>query len=311
MTLQQDGQTGLDYAHCRYGNTRVDFRGPRKTLRGQYVAFFGGSETYGKFIPTPFPQLVEQELGVSCVNFGLMNAGLDVFLNEPELLTFAAHAEATVIQIIGAQNISNRFYRVHPRRNDRFVTASALMQSIFHDVDFSEYNFTRHMLKGVSHKAVERFSFVREELKAAWSARMRLLLDQIPGPKLLLWFADHPPPLKLPKTALGRDPLFVDSHMIDALRPYVTGVVQVRLSDSAKHAGTQGMVFRELDRQMAQQMLGPRAHEEAARRLVQSLRPLLCDLPSKACGTDTASAENTKRPKQSAARKVQKKKGPH
>lgn len=275
MTMQRDGHPALDYAPCRYGRTRVDFRGPRKALRGRYVAFLGGTETYGKFIPTPYPQLVERELGVSCVNFGLMNAGLDVFLNEPELLSFAGHAEATVIQIMGAQNISNRLYRVHPRRNDRFLTASALMQSIFHDVDFSEYNFTRHMLKGVSDQAVERFSFVREELKLAWSARMRLLLDRIPGQKLLLWFADHPPPNKLPKRSLGRDPLFVDSNMIDALRPLVSGVVQVRLSEGARRSGTHGMVFRDLDREVAQLMLGPRAHEEAAENLVKRLKPLL------------------------------------
>lgn len=275
MTLQRDSQPVLDYAPCRYGKTRVDFRGPRKPLRGKYVAFLGGTETYGKFIPEPFPQLVEREIGVPCVNFGLMNAGLDVFLNEPEVLSFAGHAEATVIQIMGAQNISNRLYRVHPRRNDRFLSASALMQSIFHDVDFSEFNFTRHMLKGVSNQAVERFSFVREELKTAWSARMRLLLSRIPGEKLLLWFADHPPPNKLPKRSLGRDPLFVDSNMIDALRPFVSGVVQVRLSEQARRASTQGMVFRDLDRQVAEQMLGPRAHGEAAMKLAERLRPML------------------------------------
>lgn len=275
MTLQSDGQPVLDYAPCRYGKTRVDFRGPRKALRGRYVAFLGGTETYGKFIPSPYPQLVEREIDVPCVNFGLMNAGLDVFLNEPEVLSFAGHAEATVIQIMGAQNISNRLYRVHPRRNDRFLSVSALMKSIFHDVDFSEYNFTRHMLKGVSNQAVERFSFVREELKSAWSARMRALLTRIPGEKLLLWFADHPPPTRLPKKSLGRDPLFVDSNMIDALRPFVSGVVQVRPSEGARRAGTDGMVFRDLDRQVAEQMLGPKAHEEAALKLAQHLKPLL------------------------------------
>lgn len=275
MTLQRNDQRVLDYAPCRYGKTRVDFRGPRKTLRGRYVAFLGGTETYGKFIKTPYPQLVERKIGLPCVNFGLMNAGLDVFLNEPEVLSFAANAEATVIQILGAQNISNRLYRVHPRRNDRFLQPSALMQSIFHDVDFSEYNFTRHMLQGVSHQAVERFSFVREELRSAWSARMRSLLDHIPGQKVLLWFADHPPPTRLPKRSLGRDPLFVDSGMIDALRPFVSGVIQIRLSEQARRAGTQGMVFRDLDRQVAEQMLGPQAHEEAALKLSQHLETIL------------------------------------
>ncbi len=36
---------------------------------------------------------------------------------------------------MGAQNLSNRFYAVHPRRNDRFLRASTLMKTIFREVD--------------------------------------------------------------------------------------------------------------------------------------------------------------------------------
>ncbi|MFY0597115.1 MAG: hypothetical protein JXQ85_11845 [Cognatishimia sp.] len=282
MSLQKSRQRALDYLPCRYGSTRVDFRGPKKRLKGRYLAFLGGSETYGKFIPQPFPDLVERAIGLPCANFGLMNAGIDVFLSEPEVMAFAGRAEVTVIQILGAQNMSNRYYRVHPRRNDRFVTASALMRSVFHDVDFSEFNFTRHMLNDVSDLAAERFSFVREELRNAWCARMRILLERIPGQKVLLWFADHPPPLRLPQKQLGRDPLFVDSRMIDTLRPLVDGVAQVRLSDAAKRSGTKGMVFRDLDRPAAELMLGPKAHEEAASVLVDTLEPIIVRQSKKA-----------------------------
>ena len=52
----------------------------------------------------------------------------------------------TVVQVMGANYLSNRFYSVHPRRNDRFLRASTVMQAIFNDVDFSDFTFTRHML---------------------------------------------------------------------------------------------------------------------------------------------------------------------
>ncbi|CUI48252.1 DUF6473 family protein [Cognatishimia activa] len=282
MTVQSAQRRVLNYRPCRYGTTRVDFRGPKKRLNGRYVAFLGGTETYGKFISRPFPDILEERLGLPCVNFGLTNAGVDVFLNEPEVLGFAARSEVTVIQILGAQNMSNRFYRVHPRRNDRFVAASQLMRSVFHDVDFSEFNFTRHMLSDVSRQASERFSFVREELRAAWCARMQILLERIAGRKLLLWFADHPPPKKLPQTRLGRDPLFIDRPMIETLRPLVDGVVQVRLSEQARLSGTEGMRFRSLDQAAAAKMLGPLAHEEAANALYDELRPLLMRSKKKA-----------------------------
>ena len=93
------------------------------------MAFLGGSETYGKFIQDPFPDLVERALGMTCVNLGYMNAGVDAFIHEAEVLSLAAAAEITVIQLMGAQNMSNRLYRVHPRRNDRFLTASSMMKS--------------------------------------------------------------------------------------------------------------------------------------------------------------------------------------
>ncbi len=275
MSIEDANRRVLDYDPCRYGASRVFFRGPKKSLNGRYVAFLGGTETYGKFIEHPFPALVEAQLGLPCVNFGCVNGGLDVFLNDPDVLAITAKAEVTVLQILGAQNMSNRFYRVHPRRNDRFLTASRLMQSIYHEVDFSEFNFTRHMLKGVSEGAKERFSFVREELRAAWNARMVTLLGQIPGRKLLLWFADQPPPAQLPKASMGRDPMFVDANMVERLRQKVDGVTQVNLSKKALMSGTYGMRFSELDRPAAQSMLGPLAHQEAADALAQDLRPLL------------------------------------
>jgi hypothetical protein len=57
---------------------------------------------------------------VEAANLGLVNAGIDVFINEPMIQDFCAGAVVTVIQVLGAANMSNRFYAVHPRRNDRF-----------------------------------------------------------------------------------------------------------------------------------------------------------------------------------------------
>ncbi len=57
----------------------------------------------------------------------------------------------TVIQVMGAHNMSNRFYAVHPRRNDRFLRASlGCCKTIYPEVDFTEFNFTRHMLTALA-----------------------------------------------------------------------------------------------------------------------------------------------------------------
>ncbi len=273
MSYDAMGQGGLDYLPCRYGTSKVLFRGPRRSLDKPYIAFFGGTETYGKYIERPFPDLVEDQLGMACVNLGCTNAGIDVFANDPYLNDVAGAAQVTVLQVLSAQNMSNRFYSVHPRRNDRFIKPSTLLEAIFREVDFAEFNFNKHMLGRLHEISAERFAAVREELQQAWMARTRLMLRRIPGKTVLLWFGDHAP--EEAPTDLGSDPWFVGRDMIEALRSEVTEIVEVKASDAARAQGTQGMVFPELDRPSAVKMLGPMAHAEAAEALTRTLKTLI------------------------------------
>lgn len=273
MTFANPGGAAPDYLPCRYGKSRLVFRGPRRRLDGDYVALFGGTETYGKFIERPFPDLAEDRLGTVCVNFGCVNAGIDAFVHDTALMDAANRARATVIQIMGAQNMSNRFYSVHPRRNDRFVKASTMLQAIYREVDFTEFHFTGHMLTRLESVGPERFGMIRDELKQAWTARMTLLLQRITSPVLLLWFAGHPPPPG--DDTRMRDPCFVDRDMIEALRPRVAGIVELTASRAAVSSGTEGMLFDPLDINAARELLGPAAHEEAADALSAALSGLL------------------------------------
>ncbi|WP_270726109.1 DUF6473 family protein [Shimia sp. Alg240-R146] len=265
----------IDYAPCRYGKSRITFRGPKKTLEDAYVAFIGGTETYGKFVPTPFVSLVEDELDMECVNLGCVNAGIDAFLAEPPALDVAQHADVTVIQVMGAQNMSNRYYKVHPRRNDRFIGASQMMQLVFPEVDFSEFHFNRHMLQTLQSRAPERYAMVREELKMAWNARMKLLLNTISGKVILLWVSAHSPDDEVATLELGRDPLFVDRGMLDGLDPLVDGLVEVVVTAEDAVQSTDGMVCSEMEKVAAKVMLGPKVHELTARKVAEKVKDLI------------------------------------
>lgn len=271
MTFENLGLPALDYFPCRYGASKMLFRGPKRRLDKPYVAFLGGTETYGKFIGKPFANLVEEQVGRVCVNLGAINAGVDVYLNDPSLLEIAAGARACVVQVMGAQNMSNRFYAVHPRRNDRFLQASELMRTVFRDVDFTRFNFTRHLLRDLRNQSEERFEMVRFELKQAWLARMDQLLAKIPGPVVLVWFADHAIGSHVDDGSLGHDPLFVDREMIEALRPKVGAVVEVAASQAALAEGTFGMVYTPMEAPAAAELMGPLAHEEAAQAVSTAL----------------------------------------
>lgn len=276
MAYAFPGDGALDYFPCRYGNSRILFRGPRCDINRAFLAVLGGSETYGKFVPDPFPALIERDLGLPVANLGCMNAGPDVFLNEDALTMIAAQACVTVVQVLGAQNLSNRYYAVHPRRNDRFLGATPLLRAIFPRVDFTEFTFTRHMLRALQHNSVDRFDVVAEELRAAWVVRMQQLLARLTGPTILLWMADCAPPPPTRRVNLTQNPLLIDAEMVSAIRPFATGFVQVVSSPKARLEGVQGMAFGPLDAPAAAAVPGPLAHREVANALLPIIHQLLC-----------------------------------
>jgi hypothetical protein len=271
MAYEDPGAGALDYFPCRYGKSKLLFRGPRRRTDGAYVAMVGGSETYGKFVADPFPLRVERKIGVPVLNLGYMNAGMDVFTTDPAVIELCIGARATVVQLVGAQNMSNRFYSVHPRRNDRFLRASNLMLTLFREVDFTDFHFTRHMLSELKARSPEKFGLIETELKSAWVARMKAFLRSLNGRSVLLWLdrgqgstAD----------ALGPDPLFVDEEMVADVEKAASALVRVRPSASAGEQGTEGMVFAPLEEPAAAGLPGPLVHEDIATQLLPALRDL-------------------------------------
>lgn len=265
---------GLNYAPCRYGTSRLFFRGPKRPLDGRYLTFVGGTETYGKFIPKPYPALIEEQMNEVCINFGVSNGSIDAFMNEQVIQTACRDALINVVQVMGAQNMSNRFYTVHPRRNDRFLRASSVLKAVFPDVDFTDFCFTRHMLQTLHAVSPDRFEIVRHELEEAWKARMRSFLTEVGAHTILLWFAKQ-----LPSDAafedrsdpFQTDPVFITRSMVDSLRPYVHSVVVVQPSARSLAQGTAGMSFPQSQQEAATKLLGVGAHREAAEALSEAL----------------------------------------
>jgi hypothetical protein len=268
MTFEGVGARAIDYMPCRYGRSKLQFRGPRRKVQGRYIAVLGGTETYGRFVPEPYPALLEHRAGVETANLGLVNAGIDVFISEPMIQDLCAGAVVTVIQVLGAANMSNRFYAVHPRRNDRFLRASSMLKTLYPDLDFAEFNFTRHLLAALAERSDIAFAMVRQELREAWLARMKILLTRIPGPKVLLWLSDHPPRGEGDEPRpYGQDPLFVDAEMLGQLRAHVADIVVVSVGPDAIAEGRCGLIYSDLDEPVAQEMLGTIAHMRAAEAL--------------------------------------------
>lgn len=266
MSYEGPDEGGLNYYPCRYEGSRSVFRGPQVPIDGPFTAVIGGSEVYGRFVEDPFTDQLAERTGRHVVNLGLPNAGLDAFILDEGLMKILARAEVVVVQAMGAQNMSNRYYTVHPRRNDRFLKPSKQLARLYHEVDFSDFSFTRHMLSTLRRTSPQRFSLVVEELRAAWIARMQLLFSRLPGQRVLLSLegtADH---------GLGPDPLFVDHEMMQALEPSIDKAVQCDLTDLEDAPDLSEMIFSDRDRPAAERSLTPAGHERIADALTRVVR---------------------------------------
>lgn len=238
------------------------FRGPKRDTERAFVSVFGGSEPYGKFVRAPFPDLLERALAMPVVNFGQQNAGIDVFLNDPQLMSIAAKSTLAVVQMLGPQNNSNHFYAVHPRRNDRFLMAKPALRALYPKVDFTEFHFTRHLLLTLQHQSPERFQILATELRQVWITHMRRLLAQMPCPKLLVWISETAPVAGRDANDLFANPMLIDSDMIAEIAPFATRVVQAIPSTEARVMGLEGMDFAPDDLPSAAASFGPYAHRE-------------------------------------------------
>lgn len=235
--------------------SKLALRGPARDLGQPFVAVLGGSETFGKGVARPYPALLEDRIGMPVVNLGVMHAGASLFTKERWLLDVAADARLTVIQILGAQNMTNRLYCVHPRRNDRFLTTSSALRLIYPEVDFTEVHFTGHLLRRLEETSTERFSIVVEELRWAWVQRMRRVITSIPGDVELLWLSDRKPE-DAADTLASCEPMFVTRAMLEELAPHIMGVTEIVTGGAADQAE-----------------LG--LHERAADALAESIGPRL------------------------------------
>lgn len=267
MSYGLAGAPALDYFPCRYGASRGVFRGPQRDVSGDYVAMLGGSQTFGAYVEAPFPALVEEATGHPVANLGGLNAGPDFYLSDPAALDIASAARLAVVQITGAEAMSNPFYTVHNRRNDRFLAASPALRALYPEVEFTDIHFTRHLLLVLRQAGADRFETLVTALKANWQARMQALLARMPDRRVLLWMADAPPPdlARAPDPVFG--PLMIDRAMLAALGPQVTATVEAVPSAAARAEGVRRMQFPLEETPMARCLPGSAAHHEVARAL--------------------------------------------
>jgi len=130
MCIQIAGASEPVHAPYQCAGSRLVFRGPERTFDKPYIAYLGGTETFGRFVPTPFPKLLEYRLGQPCINLGFVNVGVDAFLADEPVFYLATEAQVAVLQVLSAQNISNPYYTIRGETTDSWSRHRCCNRSI-------------------------------------------------------------------------------------------------------------------------------------------------------------------------------------
>lgn len=270
MSIELPGAYGQGELACTYHGSRLRVRGPARELSEPYTAFLGSGETFGRFVERPFVDVVERIVGAPCLNLGCVNAGVDTFLHDDAALAMAARAERVVLQVMGAPDLSNDFYRVHPRRNDRFLEPTDHLRDLCPGLDFAEINFNGHLLATLVRRYPSVWRTVREALRQTWVARMKMLADRIGQPPVLLWLR-YPHRGEAGQTGLGPSPALVDTDLVEGVRGVVCAVVELRVEPADTAGETHRLVNVGGATVAAGRLIGPRMHTRVAEALVSGV----------------------------------------
>ena len=188
--------------HAARLSARSPIRGRFYGSAGRLAGWIGpiccasaGPRPSGASSMPPLPRNWDTALQIDVVNMGVMNGGLDV------LSGGSGHRHSTgaarrpwSLQITGAQTMTNRFYAVHPRRNDRFIKATPILRTIFRDVDFHRvplHPASSDPSPPRCRRTVSPCS--RRSCGLAWLARMSAFLRRTRVPVHLLWLSRRAP----------------------------------------------------------------------------------------------------------------------
>ncbi len=137
-------------------------------------------------------------------------------------------------------------------------------------VDFSQINFTGHLLETLTLQSRGAFAVLMEELKFSWLQRMRRVVQTIESDVVLLWVSDRHPDQTDHKLHES-EPMFVDRAMLDELSGDVCGVVEV-VGRSAP--SLDGKVCSAKEAGAAQLLPGPADHARVAEALASEISRL-------------------------------------
>ncbi|WP_233494826.1 DUF6473 family protein [Ruegeria sp. A3M17] len=272
MSYHQTGSGGPGHEVCQYDGSRLWFRGARRILDQPYAACVGGDETFGRFVDRPFSAILEDGLERRVLNFGCLFSGVDALSDDRGLCDLLRGADLCVMQVPGLLGQSNLFYRVHSRRNDRFLAPTKDLISLYPEIDFTEVHFVRHLMTCLQKVRDARIEVVLDELRQNWVRKIGKFLQGLETPVILLRLQV----LRGEQSAHHIDSadVGVTDQMIKTVGKPCADIVDVKTHVCGQSDEIEDMLFGTLQQPMAEHMIGPAAHRTIAAALMGPIRNL-------------------------------------
>jgi hypothetical protein len=254
------------------------FRGP-SVRSDTYIACIGAAQTFGRFVPAPFPALLSRLLGIEALNLGRGGAGPTYHGSSPQLLHYINRAQLVIVQVFSARSLSNSLFRTsgHGMMGVNLTDGTPASASQF---------YTWLMGQGT-----ELAQQVVAETRERYVAAVTTLLEAIRPPKILFWLSVRSPVYQeiweLPVARLwGEFPHLVNQGMVERLRgccdAYVECVSRRGLPQQIRDRDGNPTWFNgalpgepEVRRTLNRYYPSPEMHEDAARALLPVCRELL------------------------------------
>ncbi|MDY7016441.1 MAG: DUF6473 family protein, partial [Cyanobacteriota bacterium] len=177
----------IDYQVYEFGKRKL--RGPR-TSNPKYIAYLGAAQTFGRYCPNPFPNILGERLQIGTLNLGKGGAGPTYFLNSPHsqtMLEAVDRAQLVVVQVMSGRSISNSVFQSLIGCNNGFrLPDGKQMKSLM---------IWNKLLKGKDKRGLE-FQFLKDLIEETRQNHVNAtieLLKRISPPKILLWFSVRSP----------------------------------------------------------------------------------------------------------------------
>jgi hypothetical protein len=226
---QESDRAIVDYQYANLPGTdtsvRSVVRGPIPAdLSADFIACVGGAHTLGRFVQSPYPALLQKQLGIPVLNLGHGGGKPEFYLQSKGFIEVINKAQCAVIQVMSARGSPNRFLTPTSHTHNMMKIAEGISSDknpLFVD------NAYRKLLQ---QRDPETIREAINETRAHWLSEMENLLDQISIPKVLFWFSVRTPAyvegFDSPNALLGDYPHLVTDVMIDTLKAKVDGYVE-------------------------------------------------------------------------------------